>query len=81
MEDYDQRQELGRSDARTSMLAFVVGLPMLAGGTVLWAVQARGSPDLAALGQVLVGLSFVLFLASFAYGISSRWWRFGGGPR
>ncbi|MFO0932114.1 MAG: hypothetical protein U1E39_05335 [Planctomycetota bacterium] len=80
MEDYEQRQALGCSDACASMVAFVVGLLMLAGGTLTWVSEAR-RPDLAALGQILVGLSFVLFLASFAYGISSRWWRFGGGPR
>lgn len=81
MEDYEQRQELGRSDARASMVAFVTGLLLLVGGTLVWVVAARGPSSEAALGQILVGLSFVLFLASFAYGISSRWWRFGGGPR
>lgn len=65
MEDYEQRQELGRSDARASMVAFVTGLLLLAGGTLTWAAEVH-RPDVAALGQVLVGLSFVLFLASFA---------------
>ena len=80
MEDYEQRQELGRSGARASMVAFLTGLLLLVGGTIIWAV-ADARSHVAVLGQVVVGLSFVLFVASFAYGISSRWWRFGGGPR
>jgi Ca2+/Na+ antiporter len=81
MEYHEQRQDLGRSDARASMVAFVTGLLLLVGGTLMWVTGARSLADLAALGQVLVGLSFVRFVASCGYGSSSRWWRFGGGPR
>lgn len=80
MEDYEQRQELGRSDARASMVAFITGLLLFVLGSLLWVSEGR-KPDVAALGQIGVGLSFVLFVTSCAYGISSRWWRFGGGPR
>lgn len=80
MEDHEQRDLLGREDARASLVAFAVGIVFLALGTVLWAVEAR-TPGIAVIGMVLVGLSFVLLLAACAFGISSRWWRFGGGPR
>ena len=78
MDDDERREAIGRSEARAAAASCTVGFLALGLGGWLWVDGARRAADAVAVGQILVGLSFVLFLGAFAYGISSRWWRYGG---
>ena len=72
------RERLARQDGLASALSMVLGVVLLGLGAFLWIASARTQRDGVAVGHVLVLLSLVPLLASVLYGISSRWWRYGG---
>lgn len=78
MDDDVRREAIGRGEACAAAVSCTVGFLALGLGGWLWVGGVRTHADMAAAGQILVGLSFVLLLGAFAYGSSSRRWRFGG---
>jgi hypothetical protein len=70
------RERLARQDGVASVLSMILGIVLLGVGGLLWV--GSGARDAAAVGHLLVLLALVPLLASVLYGISSRWWRYGG---
>jgi hypothetical protein len=70
------RERLARQDGIASALSMILGIVLLGLGGLLWVSSTAGSA--AAVGHLLVLLALVPLLASVLYGISSRWWRYGG---
>lgn len=70
------RERLARQDGIASVLSMILGILLLGLGGLLWV--GSGARHVAAVGHLLVLLALVPLLASVLYGISSRWWRYGG---